>query len=575
MKKTARTLLCSILLIIALSPAGKIKSQSAFLVKDIYPGSAASAITNPTDVNGTLFFIATDGTHGIELWKSDGTAGGTVLVKVLKADAGGSYNGVLINVNGILLFNGVDNKLWKSDGTDAGTVMLKDLTLDLLALSDGKFVNTTFFFVADDGIHGSELWKTDGTANQTVLVKDINLGIESAFPSDFCNVNGTLFFNANDGGHGYELWTTDGTEAGTKMVADINPDAPSSYPKGINFNGIYLFTADDGQIGRELWKSDGTTSGTVLVKDIVTGSEGSDPDNFFKIGSIAYFSLLVGTGQTSYLWRTDGTQAGTFALTNAPFARASMTSFTDYNGSLIFRSLDTHEIWKSDGTNAGTVMVKNIGYDGSPEDFVNVNGLLYFRGDDGAHGLELMKSDGTTAGTTLVKDIQPGTIGSYPDGIINANGTLFFAADNGVVGTELWSSDKTDAGTTMVTDINPGANHSFPRQFIIANRTLFFTADDGTHGRELWAVKFEVGIDKKQEISLQIYPNPATERIIIRHEDINFDLVEIMNIEGKVLISVPCDGTSSTINIKSLQPGIYFARVKNENGSFIKKFIKE
>src|SRR4051812_33297307 len=37
-----------------------------------------------TDVNGTLYFVHSDGAHGTELWKSDGTAAGTAMVKDLR-----------------------------------------------------------------------------------------------------------------------------------------------------------------------------------------------------------------------------------------------------------------------------------------------------------------------------------------------------------------------------------------------------------------------------------------------------------------------------------------------------------
>ena len=52
------------------------------LVKDIDPAAQAPSPENLTNVNGTLlFFVPNDGTHGYELWKSDGTSAGTVLVK--------------------------------------------------------------------------------------------------------------------------------------------------------------------------------------------------------------------------------------------------------------------------------------------------------------------------------------------------------------------------------------------------------------------------------------------------------------------------------------------------------------
>src|SRR5262245_42578057 len=63
-------------------------------------------------------------------------------------------------------------ELWKSDGTDAGTVLVKDVrpgpfgsdTRNLTAVGD------TLFFFSNDGTHGSELWKSDGTEAGTVLV---------------------------------------------------------------------------------------------------------------------------------------------------------------------------------------------------------------------------------------------------------------------------------------------------------------------------------------------------------------------------------------------------------------------
>ena len=243
-----------------------VKDITPWTTPSYYPIS--SHIHDLTNVNGTLFFGADDGVHGDELWKSDGTEAGTTLVKDIFPGTrtyyqwyGGSYTfpnssspRSLTNVNGILFFTAVADQahgeeLWKSDGTEAGTMLVKDTHPSELAN-----VNGTLFFSAFNATSGDELWKSDGTAAGTTMVKDINPGSASSNRGELTNVNGTLFFDATDGTHGYELWKSNGTAAGTVMIADINPGSASSYPFNLtNANGTLFFAADDGIHGAELW----------------------------------------------------------------------------------------------------------------------------------------------------------------------------------------------------------------------------------------------------------------------------------------------------------------------------------
>src|SRR5713226_1650081 len=110
-------------------------SLTPHLLKDINPGPMGSVAPSPrlplfVDVNHTAYFAANDGAHGSELWKSNGAAAGTLLVKDINPGASSSPT-YLTNVNGTLFFTAIDpvhgDELWRSNGTPAGTVLVKDI----------------------------------------------------------------------------------------------------------------------------------------------------------------------------------------------------------------------------------------------------------------------------------------------------------------------------------------------------------------------------------------------------------------------------------------------------------------
>lgn len=421
-------------------------------------------------LSGAMYYVADDGVHGKELWRSDGTAAGTYMVADINPGSADSNPTEMTVFNGVLYFSASDGtgaghhetELWRSDGTAAGTYLVVDLNVNPNQGSNPHgftVFSGALYFAATDGNsageHGVELYKTDGTAAGTNMVADINPGQGSSNPAWLTPVGGNLFFAASDGNtaadHGVELWKTDGTAAGTQMVVDINPGNQDGNPSHLtNVNGTLFFSATDGTSaanhGVELWKSDGTAGGTSLVADINPGNQDSNPSELTDVNGVLFFAASDGNGATGH---------GT-------------------------------ELWISDGTSGGTLLAKDInpGKNSSdPSGLLNVNGTVYFAADDGTHGSELWRSDGSDAGTYLVQDIYPGAQASGPTFLNNYNGNLLFAADDGTHGYELWHSDGTTAGTYLFKDINPTGS-SFPLNFARLN-PLFFLADDGT-GFKLW-----------------------------------------------------------------------------------------
>jgi ELWxxDGT repeat protein len=436
-------------------------NDSPYLIKDIAPGMPSSNPGQFTPMGRFTYFMASSG-----LWRTDGTEAGTAIVK----DIGGSD---LTDVNGTLFFAATDpdhgQELWKSDGTAAGTVLVKDINPEPVSSFPGPFrgssypssltnVNGRLFFVACDEDHGHELWTSDGTEAGTVLVKDVVPGTGLAHPptdgQSVClnyrlrpyalmAMNGIAYFFHTLPESGREPWRSDGTQQGTYLLRDTHPgpdppflpnqgtsDDPNPLSRMAVVKGTLFFESRG-----ELWKSDGTAEGTVRVAGDVFA---------LLLTASRDFAFFAGRGG---LWRSDGTNAGTMLLKELTFGT-----------SLRFDN------WLSDmrGTETGVV----------------------FDAGDGRLGVEPWFSDGTAGGTRMIEDINPGSPGSWPTSAIWIGNRVYFFAEDAQHSQQLWRADDRGLVLRRLTDMGITSNATIGR----GPTGVVFAATDGNLGVELWGL---------------------------------------------------------------------------------------
>ena len=425
------------------------------------------------EYNGILYYSFNDGTHGTEIWRSNGTSNGTYMISDINSGSASSHPSNLIVVNKVLLFTATTSdkgcEIWSVNlnGSRPSASLIVDIIAGPDSSSPGNFVSHTdnlgneeMYFSAFRASTGRELWKTDGTKLGTSMVKDISPGADSSNPSEFLSADGDLFFAADNGINGNELWKTNGTAVSTVMIKDIYPGGSvrSSDPHNLfYYDDILYFAATNKQKQYsndkhvELWKSDGTSSGTLLLKNLNENEGSSTADNsgfprdFALYRDTVYFIARHTNGLTR-LWMTDGTSGGTVTvLSHSSAPGGPLIASQNW---LYYLGNDSRDLVAYNDVTGVHETVSDNTY---PKNVAAHNGLIYFNGRNGSVAdLELFVSAGSTVNTGLIADIDIAH-SSNPQHLVSSNKLLLFAHTLST-GFELYQYDPTIISIELVKD---------------------------------------------------------------------------------------------------------------------------
>ncbi len=214
-----------------------------------------------------------------------------------------------------------------------------------------------------------------------------------------------------------------------------------------------------------------------FVKDITPGPDSSfeyNDDLWLPFGEVALFTLFNANSEHE-VWRTDGTEAGTFILINLGFNEPHHALKLDDNTALFTATMpdDAGElVYKTDGSLANTENIYT-----HPEAFHHLDMVLFdgavFVGDygDTANGdSQLFRFDITSVTLTLITEFGFGSFRT----ICATDNYLYFMGGNSDGDTALFQSEGTAETTIDYIVINTGSEFSQNINMTAAGEKVFF-----------------------------------------------------------------------------------------------------
>ncbi len=511
--------------------------------KTIY---GAGEVSGFIDLNGRLYFTAQDTFGNEELWSTDGTQGGTVLVKDINPN-GSSSIGNMVKVGNRLLFMAADNNnfdfdLWSTDGTSSGTVKvteLNQLSNSSLNPQNISVMGSRLLFCTQ-----TQLMITNGTTAGTDSLLAITTYSQGF---GYCDLNSKVYFllpNMNNGQ--FEIWRTDGTIMGTERV--INPSSAmniTSINSMLSFDGkIYLDAAISGQ-GNDLFSFDGNINGQIQKINLVQGGN-SYPGNLTLYDNAFYFTASNLTSANVYRITVSNPTPESL-IQNASFSWINNVTFA--NNSIYFLGESQQQIHRVDLNTLNHTITQLTGYSVPYYTFTN-NGILAGKSskvfmalyDSLTNKQSFFEANESLSDIHMIQPESANTL--HPFSFILGCGII------DVFDLKLWG-DK-----------------------------VIFPANFNDAGRELWIFKADDLINNLEpldiENSYRIFPNPGSTELSIEMNDKDNSVqdVNVYNNDGALVLKASQNSAAKPLNISSLAAGNYLVTIR-ENGKFVgtKKFV--
>ena len=414
----------------AFDPANNVITQVADVTSNYKLNSPTNFVTSSWafQQSGNYLYFSTStvvsASAGVEmeLWRTDGTAAGTV--KLMSYQNGA--NTIMMNhwwkpsgnsksdytLNGEMIFVASPTpgtkQYWKTDGTVAGTQMIKNFVTTGTSFQNtfllGKLGSNIIFTNINN--YQYEIWKTDGTTAGTVPITDASGNIEKLngvlgmMSGRFFYIRSTDFTNPAAS----TVYSTDGITVQTHPQLPGNPLSSSNATMEDGVGGLYYFDrTSSSPVKRSLYYTTPNTANAALLADFPAGHDYSliwankNGALLNKIsGNNVIGQVFVEKNGSQHILDNASSGVSVIEYKNTLYSGQKLINDTPQYGSELFR-IDTHNSYFVKDIYPGTIVFNGITYANSsgPKNFFVLNDKLYFAASDPAKKLFSLNGDFT------------------------------------------------------------------------------------------------------------------------------------------------------------------------------------